>query len=64
MYSTNSGSDEPTKNPATAHHVPRHNAGTANDRTIVFADANGDGRSDFQIELTGLKTLKAGDFVL
>jgi serralysin len=40
------------------------NAGTANDRTIIFADATGDGRSDFQIELTGLKTLTAGDFVL
>ena len=39
-------------------------AGTANDKTIVYGDVNGDGRADFQIELTGLKALAASDFVL
>jgi Ca2+-binding RTX toxin-like protein len=37
-------------------------SGTANDKTIVYGDVNGDGRADFQIELTGLKTLDSGDF--
>ena len=32
--------------------------------TIVEGDTNGDGKADFQIELTGLKTLGAGDFIL
>jgi Ca2+-binding RTX toxin-like protein len=39
-------------------------AGTASDKTLVTGDINGDGLSDFQIELTGLKTLSAADFVL
>ena len=39
-------------------------AGTANDRTIVEGDINGDTVFDFQIQLTGLKTLAAGDFIL
>jgi serralysin len=39
-------------------------AGTANDKTIIEADLNGDRVADFQIELSGLKTLTAGDFVL
>ena len=41
-----------------------NNAGTANDRTIVYGDINGDAKADFQIELTGLKVLSAGDFAL
>lgn len=32
--------------------------------TIVEADTNGDKAADFQIELAGLKTLSAGDFIL
>lgn len=32
--------------------------------TIVSADVNGDGVSDFEITLTGSKTLVAGDFIL
>ncbi len=36
----------------------------AGGNTIVEGDVNGDGRADFQIQLTGLKTLTAGDFVL
>ena len=39
-------------------------AGTANDKTIVYGDVNGDAQADFQIELTGLKVLAASDFVL
>lgn len=39
-------------------------AGAANDKTIIEGDLNGDKRADFQIELTGLKTLSAGDFIL
>jgi hypothetical protein len=38
--------------------------GTASDKTIVAGDVNGDGRADFQIELTGLIHLTKGDFVL
>ncbi len=39
-------------------------AGTANDRTIIEGDINGNRVADFQIQLTGLKTLTAADFVL
>ena len=39
-------------------------AGTANDKTIVEGDINGDKKADFQIELTGLVTLSKGDFIL
>jgi Ca2+-binding RTX toxin-like protein len=39
-------------------------AGTTSDKTLIAGDINGDGLSDFQIELTGLKTLTAADFVL
>jgi len=39
-------------------------AGTANDRTIVSGDVNGDGKADFQVELIGLMNLRATDFVL
>jgi len=39
-------------------------AGTANDKTIIYGDINGDARADFQIELVGLKHLTSGDFVL
>lgn len=38
--------------------------GTAHDVTIVQADLDGDKHVDFQIELTGLKTLSAADFAL
>ncbi|MBP1882322.1 beta strand repeat-containing protein [Sinorhizobium mexicanum] len=39
-------------------------AGTANDKTIIYGDVTGDGRADFQIELSGIKALVAGDFLL
>jgi Ca2+-binding RTX toxin-like protein len=38
--------------------------GTANDRTFVAGDINGDRVGDFMIELVGLKSLTAGDFLL
>jgi hypothetical protein len=39
-------------------------SGTTNDRTIVSGDLNGDRIADFTIELSGLKRLDAGDFLL
>jgi hypothetical protein len=39
-------------------------AGTASHRTVIYGDVNGDLRADFQIELSGLKVLTQGDFVL
>ena len=38
--------------------------GSANDKTIVLGDLNGDKTLDFQIELKGLYTLTANDFLL
>ncbi len=38
--------------------------GTANDVTIVYGDVDGDKLADFQIELSGLKTLTAANFIL
>ena len=38
--------------------------GTVNDKTIVEGDNNGNRIADFQIQLTGLKTLTGADFVL
>jgi serralysin len=42
----------------------KNNSGSANDMTIVSGDINGDRKADFSIELSGLKTLTAGDFIL
>ncbi len=38
--------------------------GSANDKTIIEGDTNGNRVADFQIQLTGLKTLTAADFIL
>lgn len=38
--------------------------GTSHDRTVIQGDINGDKHADFQLELTGLKTLTAGDFIV
>jgi Ca2+-binding RTX toxin-like protein len=46
------------------HYFQEDNSGTKHDRTIVEGDVNGNGTADFQIELTGLVKLAAGDFVL
>lgn len=45
-------------------YVQQNPAGTANDKTIIQGDINGDRIADFHIELTGLKTLVAADFIL
>ena len=42
----------------------QNSAGTANDKTIIEGDINGNRVADFQIQLTGLKTLTAADFIL
>lgn len=39
-------------------------SGTATDLTIVTGDVNGDRVADFSIEIAGLRTLAAGDFIL
>ena len=39
-------------------------AGTANDRTIIEGNTVGTTGAEFQIQLTGLKTLTAADFIL
>jgi trimeric autotransporter adhesin len=46
------------------HYAQSNLAGTASDKTIISGDVNGDGYADFNIELTGLKTLSASDFIL
>jgi Ca2+-binding RTX toxin-like protein len=46
------------------HYTQSNLTGTVNDKTIVEGDTNGDGKADFQIELTGLKTLTVADFIL
>jgi Ca2+-binding RTX toxin-like protein len=42
----------------------QNKAGTANDRTFVQMDFDGDRVADLQIELKGLIKLSAGDFIL
>ncbi len=46
------------------HYKKNNAAGTLNDKTLVTGDTNGDGTADFTIELTGLITLSAADFIL
>ncbi|MEQ1717959.1 MAG: calcium-binding protein [Hyphomicrobium sp.] len=46
------------------HYLVSDAIGTANDKTIVEGDYNGDKIADFQIELAGMKALVAADFVL
>ena len=46
------------------HYVTSNKAGSVYDTTILEGDVNGDGRADFQIELTSLIALSKGDFVL
>lgn len=41
-----------------------NHSGTDHDETVIYGDVNGDARADFQIELSGLKSLAAGDFLL
>ncbi len=46
------------------HYTKLDFAGTADDKTVVAGDVNGDGLADFQIELSQLITLTKADFVL
>lgn len=46
------------------HFLQQNPAGTVNDKTIIEGDLNGDRVADFQLELTGLIALTAGDFIL
>jgi Ca2+-binding RTX toxin-like protein len=39
-------------------------AGTELDKTVISGDVNGDGKADFQVELTGTIRLDVGDFYL
>jgi len=38
--------------------------GSDHDETVISGDVDGDARADFQIELSGLKSLSQGDFLL
>ena len=46
------------------HYFQLDSAIAALDKTIIEGDINGDKKADFQIELTGLKSLTASDFIL
>lgn len=46
------------------HYTKINLPGKAHDKTIVEGDINGDGKADFQIELSHLVKLTVGDFVL
>ena len=46
------------------HYVKENPSGTSLDKTIISGDVNGDGKADFLVELTGLKTLTSSDFIL
>jgi serralysin len=44
--------------------VRDNNAGTSHDRTLVMGDVDGNGKADFVLEITGLHTMQALDFLL
>lgn len=44
--------------------VQQNNAGTANDKTLVMGDTDGDGAANFVLEISGLHTMRAVDFLL
>jgi serralysin len=44
--------------------VKQNNAGTANDRTVIWGDVDSDAGSEFQIELAGLVSLSSADVLL
>ncbi|HMN88229.1 MAG TPA: M10 family metallopeptidase C-terminal domain-containing protein [Bauldia sp.] len=46
------------------HWYLENKPGTANDRTVIEGDINGDKQADFHIALTGLKTLTIDDIVI
>ena len=44
--------------------VQQDKSGTSNDKTLVMGDTNGDKAADFVLEITGLHTMRAVDFLL
>ena len=46
------------------HYVTTNKPGTAHDKVIVEGDIDGNGKADFQIELSHITKLGAGDFAL
>jgi D-alanyl-D-alanine carboxypeptidase len=46
------------------HYYVLDEAGSASDRTIIEGDINGDGKADFQIEVSGLHHFGCGDFIV
>jgi Ca2+-binding RTX toxin-like protein len=46
------------------HYLKVDKPGDTSDLTLIEGDINGDGKADFQIALTGLHKLTAGDFAL
>ena len=44
--------------------VQQDHAGTASDVTLVMGDLNGDKAADFVLEISGLHTMRAVDFLL
>jgi Ca2+-binding RTX toxin-like protein len=46
------------------HYVVTNKPGTAHDKVIVEGDIDGNGKADFQIQLSHITKLGAGDFVL
>ncbi|MFM2281647.1 MAG: hypothetical protein RLZZ444_3878 [Pseudomonadota bacterium] len=58
------GDDAFSRRAGQLHFLLKDNAGTGNDFTLVEGDIDGNGKADFQIELTGLINLAKGDFIL
>ena len=46
------------------HYIQASKFDTGNDDIFVEGDVNGDGRADFRIEIKGVASLTAGDFIL
>ena len=46
------------------HYVATNKPGTAHDKVVVEGDIDGNGKADFQIELSHITKIGAGDFVL
>ena len=44
--------------------MQENHSGTSNDKTLVMGDVDGDGKADFVLEISGLHTMQAVDFLL
>jgi len=58
------GTQEFRQRPGELRYETIDQPGTADDKTIVYGDTDGNGVSDFEIELTGLLSLSSRDFIL